>query len=117
MAHKLYLIVESAQALGGPLFKCVTVDEKHNHLELTKYLNENFNTTEAIDKLLTGTIKSFDPFTVKGNRVDKFKTLEEAFEMGMTIQYYIVRHNDGSGWIPYRGRGWLVENIKKVTGE
>jgi hypothetical protein len=116
MAHKLYLIVESEQALGGPVFQCVTVDEKHNHLELTKYLNENFNTNEAIDKLLEGTIKSFNPLTIGAKRVDRFKTLNEAFEMGMTIQYYIVRHNDGNGWVPYKGKGWLVENIKRVEG-
>jgi hypothetical protein len=114
MAHKLYLIVESEQTLNEPVFQCVTVDENHNQLELTKYLNENFNTIEAIDKLLEGTIKSFNPLTIGAKRVDRFKTLNEALEMGMTIQYYIIRRNDESGWVPYKGKGWLVENIKRV---
>ena len=116
MAHKIYLIVESTRAGGGPVFQAVTVDATYNQLELTKHLNDFYNTNESIDKILEGTIKSFEPLEHSNDRVDTFKSLDEALVNGLTIQYYIVRKNDGSGWVPFRGKGWLIENIKRVDG-
>jgi hypothetical protein len=116
MAHRLYLIVETPQDSGTSTFQAVIYDALINQKELTQALNKNFNTKEEIESLFKGTVKSIDPITHSNTRVDHYKTYNEALEGGMIIQYYIIRKNDGEGWVSYKGKGWLVENIKKVEG-
>jgi hypothetical protein len=111
MAHSLYLIRQH-----GPAAQGVCLFEKHNAKDLTKFLNDHYNTQYTLDLLFKGSISQLKETSVtfKTDIVDSKETINEMIDHGMELmQSYFIIYKNGT-WKAYMTKTFFKEDIQEI---